>query len=143
MLNMLQHLRNYLPLDLMLSMSELLPLFKGKNNISQILIWLFNRRRKIKQIFDLLFGTEVSKTVWNGGCWNAGNVFWLLLKNELFDVCDGGEANENKSSVNNSCWTFDDDFCCWEKKSVPPKPFPLDVVVVGWVNAVGDEESLF
>jgi hypothetical protein len=65
---MLQHLRNYLPLDLMLSMSELLPLFKGKNNISQILIWLFNRRRKIKQIFDLLFGTEVSKTVWNGGC---------------------------------------------------------------------------
>ncbi len=83
-------------------------------------------------------------------CWNAGKVFWLLLKNVFVDVWDGGDARENRSSVNNwgvACWPFDDDGC-WEKKSVPPKPFPLvaDVVVAAaaaWVKAVGDEESLF
>jgi hypothetical protein len=67
-LNMLQHLRNYLLLDLMLSMSELLPLFKGKNNISQIFIWLFNRRRKIKQIL----------LTFRYGCIQNSVEWWLL-----------------------------------------------------------------
>jgi len=109
---------------------------------------------KSENSFYLLLGTVVSRTFWNG-CWKAGNAFWLLLllllKNVLVDVCEGGVANENRSSVNNCCWCWtvvcwplDDDDGCWEKKSVPPKPFPLDeVVAVAWVNAVGDDESLF
>ncbi len=113
--------------------------------------------RRIKsttiKLFNLLFGTDVSRTLWYGCCcccccWNAGKVFWLLLKNVFVDVWDGGVARENKSSVNNwdvVCWPFDDDDDgCWEKKSVPPKPFPLVVAAAAaWVKAVGDEESLF
>ncbi len=93
----------------------------------------------------------MSSTFWVG-CGKAGNVFWLLLKNVFDDVCEGGVANEKRSSVNSCgcCWTVvcwpldDDDDACWEKKSVTPKPFPLpEVVVIGWVNPVGDDESLF
>lgn len=96
----------------------------------------------------LLLGTAVSSAFWNGccgGCWNAGKVVGLLLKNVLLAVWVGGVASEKRSSVNNCCcWfvvfadgkvgycPFDDDDgggWCWEKKSVSPKPFPLDVVV--------------
>ncbi len=106
--------------------------------------------RKNKEEIYLLLGTDVSSTLWNDCCWNPGKLFWLL-KNVFVAVCDGGVASENRSSVNNCCdwtvvfdvvyWPFEDG--CWEKKSVPPKPFPLFVVVVPEVNALGDEESLF
>lgn len=104
-------------------------------------------KNKWNHVEHLLFGTFVSSTLGNAGCCCAGgkaeNAFWLLLKNVLVDVCDGGVANEKRSSVNNCCcwctvvcWPLADE-ACWEKKSVPPKPFPLAVVVVG------DVESLF
>ena len=120
--------------------------------------WQETRKRKS---VCLLLGTDVSSALWNAGgaagcCWNAENAFWLLLKKELLAVvvaCAIGDASENRSSVNNCCccwtgaldvayWPLDE--CCCEKKSVSPKPLPLDAVVgaLGG-NAFGDEESLF
>ena len=105
-------------------------------------------------MFDLVFGTAVSRAFWNGCCWNVGNAAcWLMLllvvgKNVFVDVWDGGVASEKRSSVNNcGWWTVDcwplDAAACWEKKSVPPKPFPLaEAVVVVWGKPVGDDDSL-